>query len=172
MKHGGKREGAGRKKVAPQAGPATGKAPVLSVVQGAPAPGTDGPDEPDWTQLFVDELDIRIARHQWRVLITELRLAEKLATANYAHIKRTVFHQVMWERAARQVADVGAVIPKKGRRGPKPNPWWAALKDANAMVSTAEAELTITPRRRNNGGKVQRQKPSVIGGGYLKPVAK
>lgn len=171
MKHGGKREGAGRKK-APQTGPTNAKPPALSVVQGGSPPVSDGPDEPDWTQLFVDELDIRIARQQWRILITELRLAEKLATANYSHIKRTVFHQVMWERAARQVAEVGAVIPKKGRRGPKPNPWWAALKDANAMVATAEAELTITPRRRNNGGKVQRQKPSVIGGGYLKPVAK
>jgi phage terminase small subunit len=172
MKHGGKRAGAGRKKVG-QAEPATGKQPSLSIVHGGPAQaGPDSPDEPDWTQLFVDELDISLARQQWRILITELRAAEKLATANYSHIKRTVFHQVMWERAARQVAEVGAVIPKKGRRGPKPNPWWAALKDANAMVATAEAELTITPRRRNNGGKVQRQKPTLVGGGYLKPVAR
>lgn len=166
MKHGGKRDGAGRKSQ-PKLGIAAEAKPILSVV-----PDPINPDEPDWTLLFSDELDISAARQQWRILIVELRASEKLATANHAHIKRLVFHQVMWERAARQVAEDGPVIPKKGRRGPKANPWWATLKDANTMVSGAEAELTITPRRRNNGGKIQRQKPSLIGGGYLKQVAK
>lgn len=110
MKHGGKREGAGRKKAAQTDRP-NARPPALSVVQGGSPPVADGPDEPDWTQLFVDELDIRVARQQWRILITELRLAEKLATANYSHIKRTVFHQVMWERAARQVAEVDPPAP-------------------------------------------------------------
>jgi phage terminase small subunit len=170
MRHGGKREGAGRK---PSGDRAVKLSPIkLSVVPPAPQQDPNNLDEPDWTLFFVDDLDVSVARQQWRILIGELRASEKLATANHAHIKRLVFHQVMWERAARQVAEEGAVIPKKGRKGPKPNLWWAALKDANAMVSQAEAELTITPRRRNNGGKVQRQKPSIIGGGYFKQVPK
>jgi phage terminase small subunit len=171
MKHGGKRQGAGRKPQAKEGQVKPGP-PALMVVPARPAPDPITPDEPDWTLLFADDLDVSIARQQWRILVAELRSSEKLATANHAHIKRLVFHQVIWERSARQVAEHGAVLAKKGRKGPRPNLWWAALKDANAMVSAAEAELTITPRRRNNGGKVQRQKPSLIGGGYLKQVAK
>jgi P27 family predicted phage terminase small subunit len=128
--------------------------------------------EPDWSAQFTDELDQQLARHQWRVIVGELRDSEKLANANERQIKRLVDSYVLYEIAMRHVADEGAVFPRKGKKQPAYNPWFTVLKDANAMASAAEAELTITPRRRNNGGKVQRQKPSIIGGGYLKSVAK
>lgn len=168
MPRGGKREGAGRKPAlrppAPERKPAVPPIPALSIIDGLP--------EPDWSAQFTDELDQQLAQQQWRVIIGELRSSEKLANANERQVKRLVDSYVLYEIAMRHVADEGAVFPRKGKKQPAYNPWFTVLKDANAMASAAEAELTITPRRRNNGGKVQRQKPSLIGGGYLKAVAK
>ena len=169
MRHGGKREGAGRKprdetpkRAPPKHRPAPPPRPELSVVEGL--------TEPQWSAQFTDELDQDLARRQWRIIIGELRGSEKLANANERQVKRLVDSYVLYEIAMRHVADEGAVFPARGKKQPAYNPWFKVLKDANAMASAAEAELTITPRRRNNGGKVQRQKPSVIGGGYLKAV--
>jgi P27 family predicted phage terminase small subunit len=167
MPRGGRREGAGRKpKVEEPKHPrrAISPNPTLSVV--------DGLAEPDWSSQFDDELDCELARQQWLVITGELRSTEKLANANQRQIKRLVDAYVLYEIAMRHVAEEGAVFPRKGKKQPAYNPWFTVLKDANSMASAAEAELTITPRRRNNGGKVQRQKPSVIGGGYLKTVPK
>jgi P27 family predicted phage terminase small subunit len=168
MPRGGKRDGAGRPRTKPQPKPAPSRVPKpvaeLSVV--------DGLREPDWSAQFTDELDQELARQQWRVIVGELRGSEKLANANERQIKRLVDAYVLYEIAMRNVAEEGAVFPRKGKKQPAYNPWFTVLKDANAMASAAEAELTITPRRRNNGGKVQRKKPSLIGGGYLKAVTK
>lgn len=166
MPRGGKRAGAGRPKIA-----ATPAAPNAEAPRFEPTV-IDGLAEPNWAAQFTDELDQDLARRQWRILIGELRSSEKLANANERQVKRLVDAYVLYEIAMRHVADEGAVFPRKGKKQPAYNPWFTILKDANAMASAAEAELTITPRRRNNGGKVQRSKPSVIGGGYLKAVAK
>ncbi len=165
MPRGGKREGAGRK-------PA--HKPQLRSVPTAPRPEpsiVEGLTEPEWAAQFTDELDQDLARRQWRIIIGELKGSEKLANANERQVKRLIDSYVLYEIAMRHVADEGAVFPRKGKKQPAYNPWFTVLKDANAMASAAEAELTITPRRRNNGGKVQRQKQTIIGGGYLKAVA-
>lgn len=168
MPRGGKREGAGRKPVnkptTPQPKAVEALRPTLSVV--------DGLTEPNWAAQFTDELDQDLAGRQWRIIIGELRGTEKLANANERQVKRLIDSYVLYEIAMRHVADEGAVFPRKGKKQPAYNPWFTVLKDANAMAAAAESELTITPRRRNNGGKVQRQKPAIVGGGYLKSIAK
>jgi P27 family predicted phage terminase small subunit len=168
MPRGGKREGAGRKPTLKRLPPAPTKAPVPPYVPSI----IEGLAEPNWPAQFNDELDQDLARRQWRIIIGELRQSEKLANANERQVKRLVDAYVLYEIAMRHVADEGAVFPARGKKQPAYNPWFTVLKDANAMASAAEAELTITPRRRNNGGKVQRQKPTVVGGGYLKAVPK
>lgn len=185
MARGGRREGAGRRPGARNKRPAKSSRkakpvaaveklveplppPVLQVVDG----GVGVPPEPDWSIHFADVLDVQVAREQWGILIRELRDTEKLATANAHQLKRLVVSYVLFEVSLRHVAEDGAVFPRKGKKQPTWNPWWSVLKDANAMASVAEAELTITPRRRSNGGKVQRKKPSQIGGGYLKAIPK
>lgn len=164
MGHGGKRSGAGRPRTKPQ--PVKKLRPAFAIVEG----GAGEPGEPDWSLIYSDDLDIKIARHWWGVIVRELRDADKLATANEHQVKRLVDHYVTYEQAARHVAEEGAVI--KGKRGAtRFNPWFRVMKDANAMASTAEAELTISPRRRNNGGKVKPKANKATGGRYLKPVA-
>ncbi|WP_244558245.1 P27 family phage terminase small subunit [Tardiphaga sp. OK246] len=132
----------------------------------------DGMTEPQWSAQFTDELDQDLARRQWRIIVGELRQSDKLANANERQVKRLVDAYVLYEIAMRHVADEGAVFPRKGKKQPAYNPWFTIMKDANAMASAAEAELTITPRRRNNGGKVQKQKQPSFGGGFLKAVPK
>lgn len=163
----GKREGVGRKPTAkPAFMPAPASAPRFEPTV------VDGLAEPNWAAQFTDDLDQDLARRQWRIILGELRTSEKLANANERQVKRLVHCYVLYEIAMRHVADEGAVFPRKGKKQPAYNPWFTILKDANAMASAAEAELTVTPRRRNNGGKVQKQKPSVIGGGYHRAVPK
>lgn len=163
--HGGRRPGAGRKPLKASSPPRASVLPPprLEAIEG------DGfrIPEPDWSAQFTDELDQALAHQQWLVIAAELRNTEKLASANERQVKRLIDAYVLYEIAMRHVADEGAVFPRKGKKQPAYNPWFTVLKDANSMASAAEAELTITPRRRNNGGKVQRKKPSVIGGGYL-----
>lgn len=167
MPRGGKREGAGRKPAAKSA-----PASVSALAPRFEPTVIDGLVEPNWAAQFTDELDQDLARRQWRIIIGELRSSEKLANANERQVKRLVDSYVLYEIAMRHVADEGAVFPRKGKKQPAYNPWFTILKDANTMASAAEAELTVTPRRRNNGGKVQKQKQSVIGGGYLRAVPK
>jgi P27 family predicted phage terminase small subunit len=175
---GGKRSGAGRRPKGQQPTPRPAKPKIAAVsAPTAPLPRpelsvVDGLTEPNWAAQFTDELDQDLARRQWRIIIGELRSSEKLANANERQVKRLVDSYVLYEIAMRHVADEGAVFPRKGKKQPAYNPWFTILKDANAMASAAEAELTVTPRRRNNGGKVQKQKQSVIGGGYLRAVPK
>lgn len=176
--HGGRRNGAGRPRKSPKPAPAAVKPvaargkllepPNFQAVDG----GAGVPPEPDWSIHFADELDIAVAHEQWGVLVRELRDTEKLASANAHQIKRLCVSYVLFEVSLRHVAEDGAVFPRKGKKQPSYNPWFTVLKDANSMALVAEAELTITPRRRSNGGKVQRKKPSQIGGGYLKSLPK
>lgn len=160
MPRGGKRLGAGRK---PKPKPAKVAAreparprpsvPVLTVIEG----GAGEMPEPDWSQIYTDDLDLAFARYQWRSTISELRGTEKLAPANAHQIKRYVMWCVQYEVAVRHVAEEGAVFPRKGKKQPAYNPWFTVMKDASANCAALEAELTLSPRRRNNGGKVPRK---------------
>ena len=164
MAWGGTRPGAGRKskprKAAKRATKPTAPTPAPSPSR-VPFQVIDGGQgvisEPDWSTFFADELDLAIAHEQWGVVLRELRDAEKLATANAHQIRRYVIFCVQFEVAARHVAEDGAVFPRKGKKQPAYNPWFSVMKDANAAAAAAEAELTVSPRRRNNGGKVQRK---------------
>lgn len=128
--------------------------------------------EPDWSLLFEDVLDQAIARDLWSVTLRELRDGEKLANANLHQVRRYVIACVTYEIAARHVAEDGAVFSRKGKKQPAYNPWFTVMKDANAMASVAEAELTLTPRRRNNGGKVKpKAKRSAASDEFLRSVS-
>lgn len=174
MPRGGKRAGAGRPRKpeavpkgplrTPQKGP-----PVLSVIQGG---ATDAILEPDWSLVYSDSLDINRAQRAWRDYVGDLRDNEKLAKANALTIERLVHQVVQGQIALRHVAEDGAVFPRKGKKQPAYNPWWSIYKDACSMATALEAELTITPRRRANGGKVKPKKKHVAASDeFLGPVA-
>jgi P27 family predicted phage terminase small subunit len=142
--------------------------------------GIDGSGEivsqPDWASLFSDELDIATAHEHWRIVTTEMRERSLLSPANGHAIQRLVCSYVVYDRAAREVAEHGAVVkPKRGN--PKAiarlSPYFTAMREAGSDAATLEAELGIAPRRRGSVTKVDRAKKAPrAADAYLKPVAK
>lgn len=124
-----------------------------------PIIGGDGsPPEPDWPSLYSDELDVAAAREAWGIALRELRDAGGLVVANGDAIGRLVQFRIVFNRASRQVAEMGAVLPAKGRRQPQYNPYWTVMKQSDEAIRVLEAELGIAPTRRGKITKVDRAK--------------
>lgn len=123
--------------------------PDLKAVDGGGVP------EPDWSEIFNDELDQEVAREQFRLVVNELTVTQKLAAVNAHQVKRLAIAYVHYEVALRHVEDEGAVkLSAKGNQ--VYNLWWTVMLQAQSAAAELEAELTISPRRRTNGGKAQR----------------
>lgn len=121
-----------------------------------------GVEEPNWSAIFNDPIDQEIAKEQFRLVMNELRATEKLAAVNAHQVKRLAVAYVMYEIALRHVVDQGAVtLSKKGNQ--VYNLWWTVMQQAESTAATLEAELTISPRRRTNGGKAQKGRPQASG---------
>jgi P27 family predicted phage terminase small subunit len=143
--------------------------PLLETIQG----GDGSPAEPDWTAVFTDILDIQAAREQWRIVVRELHESQALTVANGHTIRRLVEFRVIYERAVRDMAETGAVMKAKRSRVPQVNPNWPIMRQASEHISSLEAELCLTPRRRAAAGRVQRKAKVVRpADAYLKSVPK
>lgn len=131
--------------------------------------------EPDWMQVYSDSLDIAAARSHWKSLERALLDAGTLAPENAAMMERCVHFRIAYEKAHREVADKGVVIPPK--RGSKtaiarPSPHWHAMREAAADLDRIEGELGLPPRRRGSVTKVDRkQRARMAADAYLRPVA-
>lgn len=132
--------------------------------------------EPDWGSLFSDELEIAAAREHWRVITMELKERSLLSPGNGHSIQRLICSYICYDRAAREVAEHGAVTkPKRGN--PKAiarlSPYFTAMREAGSDAATLEAELGLSPRRRGSVTKVERaKKVQRAADAYLKPVSK
>lgn len=116
--------------------------------------------EPDWESLFSDVLDVAAAREHWRLITTELKDRQLLAPANGHAVQRLVCAYLMFDRMYRQVAEAGPVQkPKRGnsRAIARVSPYFTAMREAASDAATLEAELGISPRRRNAVTKAERR---------------
>lgn len=140
----------------------------------ATLPGGDGnPPEPDWTTLYKDDIDLKIARDLWRSICSEMREAQTLAVSNGPAIKRLVAFNIEFERQVRSVAEDGAVRAAKRTKVPQVHPSWTVMKQAAEAAGALEAELGISPRRRSAVAKVQRKaKRATAADEFLKPIAR
>jgi hypothetical protein len=57
----------------------------------------------------------------------------------------------------REMGERGAIRAAKKTRVRQIDPAWTVFKQANEAAAALEAELALSPRRRNSGGKVQRK---------------
>lgn len=126
---------------------------ALTTIQG----GDGRPPEPDWTTIFNDELDQLAAAEHWRAVVNEMHEAGTLAAVNAHTVKRLVLFYVEFDRSAREVAERGKVTKTKSGV-PQLNLEWTGMKQANEACTSLEAELGISPRRRNAAGKAQKSK--------------
>lgn len=131
--------------------------------------------EPHWRMLLSDDLEIETAADHWRRITTEMRERNTLAPSNGHALQRLVLAYLLYDRCSREVAEHGAVTgPKRGN--PKAiarlSPHFTAMREAAADAGTLEAELGLSPRRRNGAAQVARRARSTrASDSYLKPVA-
>jgi P27 family predicted phage terminase small subunit len=137
----------------------------------AVAGGQNTPPEPDWAEIFTDDLDLAAAKEIWRGVINEMRDAGTLVVENGHAVRRLVLFRIEFDRAARNVAEQGKVIRAKRTKTPQINPEWTCMKQAAEAVADIEAELGLSPRRRNAAAKVSRaKKKATAADNYLKSV--
>jgi P27 family predicted phage terminase small subunit len=125
-------------------------------LQAVPAPSNE-PREPDWTDIFNDELDIASAKESWLLIISEMKAAKTLSVTNGPAIKRLVMAYSAYERSCREVATQGAVVKARKTRVPQYNLHWTIMSQADDMARKGETELGLSPRRRSGVTKAQTQ---------------
>ncbi|HVV72105.1 MAG TPA: hypothetical protein VHI52_11515, partial [Verrucomicrobiae bacterium] len=80
------------------------------------AGGENLPEEPDWSSLYSDVLDLAAAREHWRIAVHDGRESQTLTPANGHALRRLVEFRVQYDRAARVVVESGAVLKAKRTR--------------------------------------------------------
>jgi P27 family predicted phage terminase small subunit len=141
----------------------------ISIMEG----GAGAPPEPDWASIYSDEFDIAAAHEHWGTVVRELQSANTLAVANGDAIRRLVEFHVQYERAAKHVAEHGAILPPKNKRTKvgQWNPFWSVMRQADKAILALEAELGLSPVRRGKAEKVQRGKTKIrAADAYLRSV--
>jgi P27 family predicted phage terminase small subunit len=131
------------------------KKPTVRVIEG----GDGTPPEPDWAMYFADDLDLLLARETWRTVVAEMREAQILSVGTGHLIYRLVQFRVIYERAARQVAEHGPILKRPRAKVGVWSPWWSVMRQSSEELRQIEAELGISPARRSRAGKVARAKP-------------
>ncbi|MBR0551741.1 P27 family phage terminase small subunit [Stakelama marina] len=138
--------------------------------------GSGIPPEPDWSAVFPGRAksiaaDRANATRYWHDAIADLRATEKLSVVNGHALQRLVIAYILYDRAAVEVIREGPIVPAPRTKTPMHSPWATAMRDASRMANAIEAELTLSPRRRASGGKVNRRsrKPGASDQ-YLKSV--
>lgn len=136
--------------------------------------GTSGrPPEPNWIEIFPGKSaahDRVNASRYWTDAANELQRDSKLSIVNAHALQRLVIAYVTYDRAAVEVMKSGAIIPAPKTKTPMHNPHWTAMQAASRMATAIEGELTLSPRRRADGGKVQKPRKPGKADHYLKPV--
>jgi P27 family predicted phage terminase small subunit len=113
------------------------------------------PDEPDWSQIYSDVLDIASAHEEWGIVVREMQSAHTITVANGHAIGRLVSFRLLYRTALQQIAERGAILKKS--RGERYNPHWNVIHRAADACSALEAELGISPIRRARAAKAQKR---------------
>ena len=121
--------------------------------------GGDGtPPEPDWGSTYSDPLDVALARETWGEVVREMRDAGTLAVVNGHAIMRLCNFRIIYERAAREAAEHGAVIKARKTGVLQYSPHWIVTRQADEAMRAIEAELGISPLRRGKVTKAGRKR--------------
>jgi P27 family predicted phage terminase small subunit len=109
--------------------------------------------EPDWTAIFTDADDLTEARSQWATVVDELTAAGTLAVANGHTMIRLVEFRIQYRKAARHVAEHGAILAAKRAKVGQWNPFWTVMRQADERIVVLEGKLGIDPMSRGKATK-------------------
>jgi P27 family predicted phage terminase small subunit len=131
-------------------------------------------EEPDWSCIFSDELEVGEARKLWRVYLDAMREVGTVSHENLPSLQRLIVTQTLHDREAHHVAEHGPVIEpkrKSSRSIARVSPHWTTMVALGKECLALESELGLTPRARGKVSPTRRRaNRQVIGGGYLKVV--
>lgn len=131
--------------------------------------------EPDWSQSFSDVLEQAQAAEDWRRITTEMRERGLLSPAMARSPERLVHLYVTFDRAAKEVAEHGAVTKPKRNNSKaiaRVSPHFTVMKEASAAAAMIESELGISPGKRARAtGLPERKGPAKASDAYLKRVS-
>ncbi|WP_244425603.1 P27 family phage terminase small subunit [Sinorhizobium fredii] len=126
--------------------------------------------EPDWPSIYPDLADSTEAASQWGAVMADLSAAGTLADANGHTVRRLVEFRVQYGKAAKHVAEHGAILASKRAKIGQWNPFWSAMQHADTHIVVLEAKLGLDPLSRGKATKVQRgKKKARAADAYLKP---
>ena len=130
--------------------------------------------EPHWRLLLTDDMEIEAAGEHWRRITTEMRERATLSPTNGHAVQRLVLAYVLYDRCSREVAEHGAVAkPKRGNTKAiaRISPHFTAMRETASDAAALEAELGLSPRRRNAASKVERKaRTTRASDSYLRPA--
>lgn len=127
--------------------------------------------EPNWVGIFPNAGDAEEASRQWNTVTADLSAAGTLADANAHTVMRLVEFRVQYWRAAKHVAEHGAILTGKRAKVGQWNPYWSAMQQADARIVVLEAKLGLDPLSRGKATKVARgKKQTRAADAYLKPT--
>jgi P27 family predicted phage terminase small subunit len=130
--------------------------------------------EPDWALVFSDEIELGAAARYWRAITIAMQDAGTLGPENEASVSRLITVYILYDRAMREVAENGAVIPPKKRSSrsiARVNPHFTALTKLASEATALESALGVTPRARGKVTARQRKSNRTLGADrYLKVV--
>lgn len=109
--------------------------------------------EPDWKAIFTDADDQAEAAEQWATVVEELTTAGTLTVANGHTMTRLVEFRIQYRKAARHVAEHGAILTAKRAKVGQWNPWWGVMRQADERIVVLEGKLGIDPVSRGKATK-------------------
>ena len=109
---------------------------------------------PNWAAAYPDAIDVAEAEEQWRAVMADLHVAGTLAEATAHTVSRLVEFRVQYRKAARHVAEHGAILKAKKAAIGQWNPMWSAMQQADARISHLESKLGLDPISRGKTTKV------------------
>ncbi len=122
------------------------------------------PSEPDWALLLNDALDIAAARDSWLIVTAELRAAGRWTPANAHAVERLCIAYCLYDRAAREVLEHGAITRAAKTKVPQYSLHFTVLGNMDGVATRLEAELMISPRKR---GKTPFKAAKATGSGAI-----
>ncbi|TPL36734.1 P27 family phage terminase small subunit [Mesorhizobium sp. B2-4-8] len=130
------------------------------------------PLQPNWSAAYPTPSDAVDAAEHWRTVTAELASAGTLADANGHTVRRLVEFRLQYEKAARHVAEHGAILTSKRAKVGQWNPYWSAMQQADARIVVLESKLGLDPVSRGKTTKVARGKKTArAADAYLKPAS-
>ncbi len=125
-----------------------------------------GVAEPDWKLLLKAPAERKVAAAHWEQIVAEMSERETLSPLNAHAVQRLILAYLLFDRCSLAMAEEGVVTPPQ-KDNPKSIPrlsvHFHAMKAAAADAERLEAQLGLSPQRRNKVAKVTKKTRRNVG---------